>query len=56
MRSCDKMNKEYYVLCPKCGKKLFRITTDSKYEHIFMWCKSCKQEIEFSKKEPKSRC
>lgn len=56
MRSYDKMNKENYVLCPKCKKKLFRITTNSKYEHIFMWCKSCKEEIEFNKKEPKSHC
>lgn len=56
MWSCDKMNKEYYVLCPECGKKLFRVTNTSNYEHIFMWCKSCKKEIEFNKKEPKSHC
>ena len=43
-----------YELCPRCGKKLFRITPSSIYEHIFVWCKNCKKEIEISKraKEP----
>ena len=57
MWSYDKMNKEYlYVNCPKCGKKLFRITYGSSYKKIFIWCKSCKKEIECNKREPKSQC
>lgn len=55
-RRCDRMNKEYYVCCPDCGKKLFRVTDDSKYTSIFIWCKSCKKEYEFSKREPQSHC
>ena len=37
MWSYDKMNKEYlYVNCPRCGKKLFRITYGSSYKKIFI--------------------
>lgn len=45
-----------YELCPHCGKKLFRIAPNSNYEHIFVWCKNCKKEIEVSKraKEPRN--
>ena len=45
-----------YELCPHCGKKLFRIAPNSDYEHIFVWCKNCKKEIEVSKraKEPRN--
>ena len=50
------MNREYYVYCPICGKKLFRITNESEYKAIFLWCKSCKKEFEFNKREPKSHC
>lgn len=50
------MTKEYlYVNCPICGKKLFKVTCNSSYQQIFIWCKLCKKEIEFNK-EPKSRC
>ena len=38
-----------YVVCPMCGKKLFRITAESKYKDIFLWCKNCKKEIRFNK-------
>lgn len=51
------MIKEYsYIMCPVCGKKLFKVCDDSSYNKIFIWCKSCKKEIEFNKKEPKSHC
>ena len=43
------MNKEYYVCCPVCGKKLFRAVEGSEYKSIFIWCKSCKKEIEINK-------
>lgn len=45
-----------YEICPQCGKKLFRVTPESVYEHIFVWCKNCKKEIEINKraKEPKN--
>lgn len=38
-----------YVVCPICGKKLFRITDISDYKNIFLWCKNCKKEIRFNK-------
>lgn len=41
--------EKIYVVCPVCGKKLFRITTNSKYKDIFLWCKNCKKEIRFNK-------
>lgn len=44
--------KKEYVLCPKCGKKLFRIDIDSKFSNIYVWCKKCYKEIKIS--EPKS--
>jgi len=48
--------KHMYETCPYCGKKLFRIKNISEYCHIFVWCKTCKKEIEVSKRafEPKS--
>lgn len=45
--------KNKFVICPKCGKKLFRIDKDSKYDKIYVWCKKCSKEIEI--REPKSR-
>lgn len=50
------MNSSYkYVNCPHCGKKLFRIINESEYIKIYIWCKSCKKEIEITKEsqEPK---
>lgn len=44
--------KKEYVVCPKCGKKLFRIDADSKFLNIYVWCKKCSEEIKIS--EPKS--
>lgn len=41
-----------YIVCPKCGKKLFRIEPNSVYDNIFIWCKNCKKEIRI---EPLSR-
>nr|DAL09091.1 MAG TPA_asm: zinc-ribbon domain protein [Bacteriophage sp.] len=38
-----------YVCCPYCGKRLFRINKDSVYIKVFLWCKYCKKEIEFTK-------
>lgn len=38
-----------YVRCPVCGKKLFRIEKDSKYNQIYVWCKTCKKEIKCNK-------
>lgn len=38
-----------YVVCPICGKKLFRIIDKSNYNDIFLWCKNCKKEIRFNK-------
>lgn len=46
------MDKKY-VYCPNCGKKLFRIENNSKYNNIYIWCKTCKKEINV--KEPKSQ-
>ena len=43
------MNKEEYICCPTCGKKLFRVVDKSEYKFIFIWCKFCKKEIEFNK-------
>lgn len=34
-----------FVVCPKCGKKLFKIDETSKYYNIYVWCKNCKKEI-----------
>lgn len=47
------MKEKQYVLCPKCGKKLFRIEKDSIYNNIFLWCKKCCKEINI-KREPQS--
>lgn len=46
------MDKKY-VVCPHCGKKLFRIEKDSCYDNIFVWCKTCRKEIQI--REPKSQ-
>lgn len=43
-----------YETCPICGKKLFKITDESYYYKVFVWCKQCKKEIEVNQKEPKS--
>ena len=46
------MNNSYrYVFCDICGKKLFRITEDSEYKKIYIWCKTCKKEIELNDKK-----
>ena len=42
-----------FVICPHCGKKLFKITKNSKYDNIYIWCKNCKKEILI--KEPMSQ-
>ncbi len=42
-----------YVVCPNCGKKLFRIDNTSEYKNIYIWCKNCKKEIKII--EPKSQ-
>ena len=42
------MDKKY-VVCPHCGKKLFRIEKDSCYNNIFVWCKTCRKEINVRK-------
>lgn len=46
-------DNKYWVLCPECKKKLFRVTQLSKYDNIYLWCKSCKKEIQI--REPKSQ-
>lgn len=52
---CGIMNSEdMYVVCPNCGKKLFRVIKESQYNKIFVWCKNCKKEIEINK-EPVSQ-
>ena len=43
-------NERRYVLCPHCGKKLFRIIGTSVYIDVFVWCKTCKKEIKVTKK------
>ena len=45
------MNK-FYVCCPICGKKLFKIDQKSVCKNIYLWCKQCRKEIEI--KEPLS--
>lgn len=45
--------KYKFILCPVCGKKLFKVSPDSKYDNIYVWCKNCKKEILI--KEPKSQ-
>lgn len=50
------MNSEKrYIICPFCGKKLFRVIKTSEYKDIFVWCKTCKKEIKITKRanEPK---
>ncbi len=42
-----------FVFCPHCGKKLFKITKESRYNNIYVWCKNCKKEILI--KEPLSQ-
>ena len=42
-----------YVVCPVCGKKLFRIDDKSKYDNIYVWCKTCRKEILI--KEPRAK-
>ena len=44
--------KKEYVVCPKCGTKLFQIDADSKFLKIHVWCKKCCEEIKI--REPKS--
>lgn len=46
----DSGRKYLYEKCPFCGKKLFRITHESEYKNIFVWCKICKKEIVINKK------
>jgi hypothetical protein len=52
MGECDTMktDSKHYVMCPNCGKKLFRTTDNSNYANIFVWCKFCKKEIKCDKK------
>ena len=49
---CGEQIDKSSVVCPKCGKKLFRIDADSKFLNIYVWCKKCCEEIKIS--EPKS--
>lgn len=42
-------SEKIYVNCPHCGKKLFKIIKESTYKKIFIWCKTCKREIEMNK-------
>lgn len=42
-----------YIICPHCGKKLFRVDNTSVYKNIYIWCKYCKKEIKLT--EPKSQ-
>lgn len=46
-------DNKYWVKCPECKKNLFKVTSFSKYDNIYVWCKNCKKEIEI--KEPKSQ-
>lgn len=41
-----------YIVCPQCGKKLFRVEKDSIFNNIYLWCKKCCKEIKIE--EPKS--
>lgn len=50
------MNTNEYELCPHCGKKLFRVTENSVYENIFVWCKNCKKEIKVNKRVTEPKC
>lgn len=34
-----------FVVCPHCGKKLFKVDKTSFYRNIYIWCKNCKKEI-----------
>ena len=45
--------KYKFIFCPNCGKKLFKVTSNSKYDNIYIWCKNCKKEILI--KEPLSQ-
>lgn len=43
---------KFWICCPVCGKKLFKIDQKSYFKNIYIWCKNCKKEIIL--KEPKS--
>lgn len=45
------------IVCPDCGKKLAKISTDSKAT-LVLWCRRCRQEkvIKYNRaKEPNTR-
>lgn len=48
------MNRYEWYICPKCGKKLFKINKKSIVRDIKVWCKNCKEEKEINI-EPKSQ-
>lgn len=41
--------EDKYLKCPICGKKLLRITEGSVCVKVYVWCKSCKKEIEINR-------
>lgn len=47
-------NKYEWFTCPKCRKKLFKITNESIVKDVKVWCKTCKEEKEINV-EPKSQ-
>ena len=47
-----RLMEKRYVVCPQCGKKLFRVEKDSIFNNIYLWCKKCCKEIKIT--EPKS--
>nr|DAM39040.1 MAG TPA: zinc-ribbon domain protein [Caudoviricetes sp.] len=43
------MRNKQWVKCPYCGKKLAKILPDALCKGVFVWCKSCKKEIEIKR-------
>lgn len=48
------MQKTYWIACPKCGGKLFKVREDTKVVNFPGYCKHCKKESIMTL-EPKSR-
>ena len=49
--------KYRWILCPKCGKHIAKVRTDTKIVNFPAYCKICKKEIliTYPKLEPVSR-
>nr|DAR87224.1 MAG TPA: zinc-ribbon domain protein [Caudoviricetes sp.] len=40
------MIKNGWVICPKCGRKLFPVRPDTVIKHLMYQCRHCKEKFE----------